>query len=149
MKQHTPRVIVALAIVLAVSVPGGPAFAQPHRSGLDPAPRELKLGDSPVSIPMQRYHGWAVVEALVNGKGPYLFVIDTGAPGLLVDNRFKDEMAFGPYPGFGDSPVEVRVAGPNGKGLPATIHFADSLTLGSADLLGLPVIATGSRLQTY
>jgi predicted aspartyl protease len=49
---------------------------------LDPAPKELNLGAEAVTVPMDRLHGWAVVEATVNGKRPFRFVLDTGAPSL-------------------------------------------------------------------
>jgi hypothetical protein len=91
---------------------------------------------------MERFDGWAIVDALIDGNGPHRFVIDTGAPGLLVDSRLKQEMELSAHPDFDGMGVRVRVAGPGGQGRPASMHFVKSLRIGSSELLGLSVIAT-------
>ncbi len=135
-----PIVLLAASHVLAAGQ--GQTLAQVRMAGPDPSPKELKLGADSVSVPMERFDGWAIVEALIDGKGPYRFVIDTGAPGLLVDNRLKQEMELSGHPDFGGVGVQVRVAGPGGQGRPASMHFVKSLKIGNSELLGLNVIAT-------
>jgi hypothetical protein len=132
--------LVAGACVFAAGQ--GQTLAQVRMAGPDPSPKELKLGADSVSVPMERFDGWAIVKALINGKGPYRFVIDTGAPGLLVDSRLKQEMELSAHPDFGGMGVKARVAGPGGQGRPASMHFVKSLKIGNSELLGLSVIAT-------
>lgn len=139
MNRSSRRSSAILAALLACTLAAGPADAQICRQGLDPAPKELKLGSEAVTMPMFRYHGWAVVEARVNGKGPFRFVIDTGAPGMFVDSRFRDEMGLDPHPDFGT--MQIRVAGPGGGGLPASLHLAESVQLNGAELLGLKIVS--------
>lgn len=43
------------------------------------APQEKP--DTAVRVPMETAHGMAVVEAKINGKGPYRWIVDTGAAG--------------------------------------------------------------------
>ncbi|MCP4246660.1 MAG: PDZ domain-containing protein [bacterium] len=93
-------------------------------------------------MPMQRYLGWAVVDALIDGKGPYKFVVDTGAPGLFVSSRLAEELNLADHPDFGGMGGQLLVAGPGGQGgIPATMHRVQSLQLGLADLRTLTTIA--------
>ncbi len=48
------------------------------RSPLDP-PGEVRMGSATVSAPMLDNHGLPAVEVLINGSGPYRFVVDWGA----------------------------------------------------------------------
>jgi len=142
MKATSWRPIVLFAGSYVLAAGQGQAIAQVRMAGPDPSPKELKLGADSVSVPMERFDGWAIVEALIDGKGPYRFVIDTGAPGLLVDSRLKQKMELSGHPDFGGMSVQVRVAGPGGQGRPASMHFVKSLKIGNSELLGLSVIAT-------
>ena len=60
------KFIVALVVPIVVAVGRSQSHAQPHRHRLDPAPKELRLSAESVSLPMERYLGWAVVE--IQGK---------------------------------------------------------------------------------
>ena len=142
MKTTALRPIVLFAASYVLAAGQDQTLAQVRMAGPDPSPKELKLGADAVSVPMERFDGWAIVEALIDGKGPYRFVIDTGAPGLLVDNRLKQEMELSGHPDSGGVGVQVRVAGPGGQGRPASMHFVKSLKIGNSELLGLSVIAT-------
>jgi len=142
MRTTSWRSVALLAAACVFAAGPGQTLAQVRMAGPDPSPRELKLGAATESVPMERFDGWAIVQALVNGKGPYRFVIDTGAPGLLIDSRFQQEMALCAHPDLGGMGVRVRVAGPGGQGRPASMHFAESLRIGNTELLGLSVIAT-------
>ena len=142
MKASSWRPIVLLAGWCILAAGQDQAIAQVRMAGPDPSPKELKLGADSVSVPMERFEGWAIVEALIDGQGPYRFVIDTGAPGLLVGSRLKQEMELSGHPDFGGVGVKVRVAGPGGQGRPASMHFVKSLKIGNSELLGLSVIAT-------
>jgi hypothetical protein len=142
MRTTSLRPIILLAGACALAAGQGEILAQVRMAGPDPSPKELKLGADSVSVPMERFDGWAIVEALIDGKGPYRFLIDTGAPGLLVDSRLKQEMGLSAHPDFGGMGAQVQVAGPGGQGRPAGMHFVKSLKIGNSELLGLTVIAT-------
>ncbi|MBI3835010.1 MAG: aspartyl protease family protein [Planctomycetes bacterium] len=45
-------------------------------------PQKTELPDAPVVVPMQIVDSQPVVEARINGQGPYKFLIDTGAAGF-------------------------------------------------------------------
>ena len=134
--------IIALIVPVVVAAGKSQSLAQPQRHRLDPAPKELRLSADSVSLPMERYLGWAVVEAFVNGNGPYRFLIDTGAPGIVVRSELVEEMKLTAHPDFGDAAVQIRVAGPGGKGIPATLHQMKSLRLGDSELIDLKTMRT-------
>ena len=137
-------IIVALAAV-SLSLPL--AGAQPQRHGLEPAPKELKLGGGAVTVPMHRYNGWAVIDAKVNGNGPFKFILDTGAPGMFVDSRFAEKMGLAPHPDFGG--MQIRVAGPGGGGVPASLHLAETVRIGDAKLIELKLLALEMPLSSH
>ena len=142
MRTNYRQFIVALIVPIVVTAGRSQSHAQPQRHRLDPAPKELRLSADSVSLPMERYLGWAVVEALVNGNGPYRFLIDTGAPGIFVRTELVEEMKLSAHPDFGGAGMQIRVAGPGGKGIPATLHQMKSLKLGDSELIELNTIAT-------
>lgn len=134
--------LIALIVPIVVAAGRTQSHAQPQRHRLDPAPKELRLSADSVSLPMERYLGWAVVEAFVNGNGPYRFLIDTGAPGIVVRSELVEEMKLTAPTEFGGPGVEIRVAGPGGKGIPATLHQIKSMKLGDSELIELKAVAT-------
>jgi hypothetical protein len=130
--------------VLACLVPFAIARGQTRieRHGVDPAPQETILPDTPVVVALERDFGWAVVSATINGQGPFRLVFDTGAPGLLLQKKVSDQLALPPPEGMGHADVQVRVAGPGGPGKEASLHTAASLRIGDAEFQRLRVIAT-------
>lgn len=142
MRTKYRHYIVALIVPIVVAAGKSQSHAQPQRHRLDPAPKELRLSADSVSLPMERYLGWAVVEAFVNGNGPYRFLIDTGAPGVLVRSELVEEMKLTTPSEFAGAGVQIRVAGPGGKGIPATLHQMKSMKLGDSELIELKTIAT-------
>jgi predicted aspartyl protease len=89
--------------------------------------------------PLDLGDGQPVVQVMVNGKGPYRFVIDTGAQGA---GRISAELA----DTLGLEPVgEVRAAAPGGTTEARKIYRAGKLTVGritftDADLVTMPVL---------
>ena len=55
--------------------------------GIDAPPPQLELPSEPVEIPMILIEGDPVIEVRMQGKGPYRFLIDTGASGHGVISR--------------------------------------------------------------
>ncbi|MEE8170761.1 MAG: aspartyl protease family protein, partial [Phycisphaerae bacterium] len=128
---RTPVIsLISLATTLA-AIP--PATAQHRMMGPDPAPKSTHLSQDSVNVTMHRYHNWPVVEAKVNGRGPYRFIIDTGAPGLFLCDWIANDLQLDDYPGM-PSGMQIRVAGPGGgKGLSARMNLVKTLTLGDAE----------------
>jgi predicted aspartyl protease len=77
------KVLGSFALVVFVAVAGW-ALAQHFRTehGL-PAPHVV-LGKPEVVLPMLSFHGRPVVEVMLEGRGPYRFVLDTGASGTVL-----------------------------------------------------------------
>lgn len=44
-----------------------------------------------MDLPTVFIHGWPCVELKINGQGPYLFIVDTGAGGMVVTPRIARE----------------------------------------------------------
>src|SRR5262249_21623307 len=81
------------------------------------------------TLPMQDVGGRPVVDVSVNGKGPYRFILDTGATITVIDATLKDELKLPPVPGMRPS------GGPHGPA--PEIVSVDSLGIGSARLRGV------------
>ncbi len=68
------RTLTALALLLALTLPAcATRWVSPVTATLD-AP-----DGAPAALPGAIENGWAIVEATVNGQGPFRFVLDTGA----------------------------------------------------------------------
>lgn len=106
------------------------------------APKSTAVPEGGAIIDMARYHRLPQVEATINGQGPFRFVIDTGAPGLVVSNVLRDKLALPAPPEFDGVQVQVQVASTPGEGgRPATIAQVESLKVGAAEFRGLQTIA--------
>jgi predicted aspartyl protease len=82
-----------------------------------------------VDVPLQWLGNKIVVEAKVNGKGPYTFFFDTGAQGAVLDQGLAEELKL---PVIG----EGKIASPGGKGFPAKqVRF--DLEIGDLKLPGM------------
>jgi hypothetical protein len=64
----------------------------------------------PIVLPLELVAGRAVVRLMVNGKGPYAFLVSTGAPVTVIDEKLAVELALKPpvpeKPKPGEKPVE-------------------------------------------
>src|SRR5262249_39558734 len=87
-----------------------------------------------VSVPMHWFTKRPVVEVKINDKGPYRFILDTGAQGSVLDQGLADELKL-PVVG------EARVGSPGGKGIPAKQVRLDRVEVGDAVLSGVPAVA--------
>ena len=72
--EHTMRRLLRPLLVLAAIVSWASGHAQQAHSA-DSAPK------LPIEIPMRIDGGMPSIELMVNGQGPFLFGIDTGAQG--------------------------------------------------------------------
>src|SRR5262249_50234237 len=57
-----------------------------------PNPAKIELRTSEVSVPMHWFTKRPVVEVKINDKGPYRFILDTGAQGSVLDQGLADEL---------------------------------------------------------
>ncbi len=57
------------------------------------APRAMSFDGNSVTIPFQmERHKSPFVEVVINGKGPYLFLVDTGCPYSIIKSSIADEL---------------------------------------------------------
>ncbi|MGZ4808960.1 MAG: aspartyl protease family protein, partial [Thermoanaerobaculia bacterium] len=108
-----------------------------HRTG-PPAPEKIEM-TTPVSVPLTTARHLVLVEAKVNGKGPFHFVIDSGAAGTLhVNPELAKTLAL-------EQIGEAMTGDPSGKNAERRpIVRIDSLELGGARFTGIEsVVSSG------
>lgn len=76
-----------------------------------------------------------IVSVKINGRGPYDFVLDTGATFTCLDNRFAYELKLPEW----DGQPGVVVVGPGGGGM--RLLKVETLEVGGAKATGLTVCA--------
>ena len=122
------------ALALAVALTTAAAKAQTEGPRRPPRP-EIALPDTGVSLPMTFVGGRPVVEATVDGKGPYPFVLDTGASGAVVSAAFAKERGW-------EAVGRARVQSPGSPTATETELFRIArLELGAARVSGLTAAA--------
>ena len=120
------RIAIAWVIVcIGVTLPAGDAPAQePHRAEL-PAATVRFDGDS-LAVPMESWQGRSMVQVTLDGRGPFPFVLDTGAQGSVITKALADSLRL-PVTG------EAQLGSPfGGKPLPAKIVRVERLAVGRA-----------------
>jgi len=121
MKRRIASVLALLFAWVAFRAPDAPAQG-PHRLEL-PAPTFRLAGDS-LAVPMESWQGRSVVQVTINGRGPFPFVLDTGAGGSVITKALADSLGL-PVAG------EVQLGSPlGGKPVPAKIVRVDGLVIG-------------------
>jgi hypothetical protein len=103
--------------------------AQIHAGPQAPAAANIEVPQNGVTIPMQDMGGRPVVEIKINGKGPYRFILDTGAATTVVSDELSRELSLTP-------PAGVQVASVDGGPAPAIVVIHD-LRIGDARLEGM------------
>ena len=104
------------------------------RMGL-PGPEKVELQSPEVSVPMELFGNRPVVVVSVNGKGPYKFIVDTGAGGTILSQSLADELKL-------EILGEVRVGSPmGGQSQPGKLVKVDQLEMGQASVLGIQCVA--------
>jgi predicted aspartyl protease len=89
-------------------------------------------GPDSVSIPMEQVDPLPLVQATVNGQGPYLFLIDTGGAEIVLDPSIADSLHLDRY---GDE--EGTFAGGRRRGV--TQSSVKSLGFGALTIRDIPV----------
>ncbi len=119
----------AMSILLAVCVL--PTVGQSHMGGGPqvPAPASIQVPGDAVTVPMQDMEGRPVIDVKIDGKGPYRFVLDTGASVTVVSDELGRELSLPPLAG-------VHVASKGGGPVPAIVMIHD-IRIGNAVLEGV------------
>jgi hypothetical protein len=133
MKRRIASTLAILFAWLALPAAGAPSSG-PHRMAL-PAPA-LRLDGDSLEVPMESWQGRSVVQVTINGRGPFPFVLDTGAGGSVITKAFADSLRL-PVEG------EAQVGSPlGGKPLPAKIVRIERLAIGKTLEVSFSCVAT-------
>ena len=129
MFRHFAQSIASVSLVAALA---NDAAAQHGGHGpmhISPAPVAVELPKGGLTLPMLDWGGRPVVEVKVGGKGPYRFILDTGASMTVIDSELKDELKLPAVQG-------MRAAAP-GHGAPPEMVSVEALRVGGGTLRGL------------
>jgi hypothetical protein len=86
------------------------------------------------AIPMKDYGGRPVLEVVVNGKGPFPFILDTAASGGRIGTKLIDSLGLEPI-------GEARVRSGVGELIPAKLYRLETLRVDGLALRGVDAIA--------
>jgi predicted aspartyl protease len=89
-----------------------------------PGPKRTILPDAPVVLEADTSSGWFAIEVMVDGRGPYEMMLDTGAMGMVLFTDLAEEL-------------ELEVTGQTTGGDPSDLE-ANEL-----DVVALPVLQVG------
>jgi aspartyl protease len=151
-----PTTRTLLLVMLCGTLPAGLLLAQPA-SHPDERPQGVELAASEIGVPIRMESGRPVVEATIEGKGPYSFILDTGAGGTVLSSELVKalglpivgEMQIGdPIHPQGITAKQVRIgrlviAGATFSGLIATSMEKSGFSehLGVRGVLGMPLFS--------
>jgi hypothetical protein len=100
-----------------------------------PAPTLLEAPDRPVALVSKSLGGRPAVDLSINGRGPYTFIVDTGASGSVIDASLARELGL---PVIG----RARVGSPVGSQVTDVDQVAmERLTLGAVVVGGVVAVA--------
>jgi hypothetical protein len=121
MSKRTAVPILAVAIALSPAVD-----AQMQVAPQVPVPSSIEVPRDGVTVAMQEMGERPVVELRIDGKGPYRFVLDTGAVTTIVSEELSRELSL-------TAPAGMQVAAAGG-GTPPAIVVIHDVRLGDAAL---------------
>lgn len=124
----------AMAIVRGRSEPDGPMT----RRGPS-APQKTELA-APIAVPLTQQQHMVVVEAKIDGKGPFKFAVDSGSAGMM---RLTDDVA----KELGLEEIGVAMSGdPSGKNMARRpVVRVKSVEIGGARFSGVDATVGGQR----
>ena len=109
--------LVVSGVLMASALPAA-LQAQVRVGPQVPAPARIEVPRDGVTVPMQDMGGRPVVELTINGKGPYRFILDTGALTTVVSDELSRELSL-------TAPAGVQVASVGGGAAPAVVLIHD------------------------
>jgi predicted aspartyl protease len=80
-----------------------------------------------------------VVPVFINGRGPYRFLLDTGATNTIVSNRVADQLNIP----IGKTETVLTAGG----SVAATKRMIDVIRIGNAQIIQVPIIAADLKLM--
>jgi hypothetical protein len=115
-------------VLLAAFALPGLAWGQ-HMQMRMPAPSSIAVPSGGISLPMLDYGGRPIVEVTIGGKGPYRFILDTGASITVLSEALNRELGLSP-------PDGVMVKPANGGRAPV-LAMIPGMKLGEVSINGL------------
>jgi hypothetical protein len=115
----------------------GPAVSQPeNQTQIETPPLASRLPDGPADVPMEMSYGKPAVEVLINGRGPFLLLVDTGAsPTLILNSDLASELGL-------KSTGTSNVGDPlDPEAIEVQVMHVDSLELGGAAFSDIKTIS--------
>jgi hypothetical protein len=103
------------------------------------APARTTLDSTTVDVPMHLGSGRPVVQLRVNGRGPFDFILDTGAGTTVIDSALAASLGLGVV--GQDSLGDPR----NPNAFAVQMMRADSLQLGGLTFAGVPMVSFNLR----
>jgi hypothetical protein len=119
----------AASIILSVIAWSTALVSQMRIGPQTPVPAHIEVPEGGVTLPMQDMGGRPVVDLMINAKGPYRFILDTGAVTTVVSEELSRDLSLSPLEG-------VQVASATG-GPPPTIVMITDVRIGPAVLKGM------------
>jgi len=98
-----------------------------------PAPDKVELS-APTSVAIESATGLPIVMARINGRGPYQFIVDTGAMGSVVSEKLAHELGL-------PSIMPAAMGRPgSSKPLPATVTRITEIEIGDVKIEGVMAV---------
>ena len=134
-KKVLKAVLLGILVGLLVSV-GLSVLRRNDPQGRPKGSNQFELGDQIVKVPFQLVKGMPVVEVMVNGQGPYRFVLDTGAEMTCISERLEEEV------GFSEAKGEVtKISASTDKSTgPHKVFRIELLQAGTARFCNFPAV---------
>ena len=126
MSRLFPLVVAVLALTTAAASCAPITMHQPAV--------QFELAADSVVVPLQVVDGHITVQVMLDGKGPFAFLFDTGAQGSVMDLAFAREQGL-------DLGQQITVSSPGGGGRPGYLVSIGRLEVGGLALRGLTSIA--------
>ncbi|MFY9985138.1 MAG: aspartyl protease family protein [Chthoniobacterales bacterium] len=117
---------VPIAILAATIACSSQLQAQVRVGPQVPEPASIKVPADGVTVPMQDMGGRPVVELRINGKGPFPFILDTGATMTVISEELSRQLSL-------SAPGDMHVVA-RGAGTPPRIVAIHEVRIGNAVL---------------
>jgi hypothetical protein len=121
-----PGALVLACFGLAASPSGPSAHDAAEQAAL--APPRFALARDTVIVPMRLEDGRILLDVRINGRGPFSFILDSGAQGHVITSDLASELALPTGPA-------MRAGSPGGQGLEGHVVTLDTLQIGGLTVL--------------
>lgn len=110
-----------LNLLLVLAVPVVLPSRASHAADVDP---KIEVPAEGASVAMLDIGGRPVVEVMINGKGPFPFILDTGATQTVIDSSLSDELSSSDSAGIKELVIgSIKVTGLEVDFLPVAAMF--------------------------